>query len=130
MSRSPRFRKSKLTIATLQVLTGKVVSDEVSAEIWRGLAVHKAVGITTVDKRPVFSITHVVSGKKISPLFFETGDAAKTAAAAFAALPLDWESSDREQFGSPFLKDVIIDISALCGGFVIVSAIDQAGGHA
>lgn len=129
--KAPRFKRTKITISTMLVSSGKMVSSEISADVWSGLAVHEAIGTTLLDNRPVFSITHMVSGRRISPLFFETDRTAKLAVIAFAALPLDWESGDREQMQWPYLRDVILGISALCGGFHLDSALEQpAAGHA
>ncbi|MER9164376.1 hypothetical protein [Mesorhizobium sp. M0715] len=127
---TPRFKTAKIFITTLRISTGQMETSQVTAGVWRGLAVHEAIGRTTLDKQPVYSITHIVSGRQISPLFFDRESSAKSAAVAFAALPVNWETGDREQFKLPGLKDVIISISVLCDGFVMESAIDQPGGHA
>lgn len=127
----PTWSKSKITVDVLIASTGKVGSREIDADIFCGLAVHDALGMATTDNKPLISITHAATGKKVSPTYFDDRGAAFNAAKALAALPVLWDQHQPlTPENRPFLRAAVEAVCALCGAFEVDSAMDRPGGHA
>lgn len=105
---------------------GTVDEETVEATLLGALAVHPAFGVTTVDGKTVFSITHVASGMRLSPLYFEDVATAFKVAELIVALPVDFGNCDfiHDADVHPHLGRAIRAISALHKGFVLEMPID------
>lgn len=125
------WAKGKLSIRFTVASSGERASREIDADIFGGLAVHEALGVATLDEKPVISISHVATGLTVSPCFFDHHKAAVNAVVALVALPVQWQA---EQPVTPqdrhFLRCAVEAICGLCGGFDVESAMDGPGGHA
>ncbi|TIO72142.1 hypothetical protein [Mesorhizobium sp.] len=125
------WTKGQLSVYFVSAATGKKGTAEVHADMLGGLAVHDALSVETVDKKPVISITHVATGLKVSPTYFDDRSAAFNAVKALVALPVIWDQQQPvTKENRPFLRAAVEAICALCGGFEVESAMDQPGGHA
>jgi len=105
---------------------GEPIKRTVDALVIGGLAVHSAAGIKTSDGAPSYSITHIASGKRASPLYFESKETAQKVAEILTLLPVDWSAC---QFDDPYARQhlalAIKAISALFGGYLVDHAIDE-----
>lgn len=72
----------------VRTITGDIEVD--ALQIVKGLAVHVAVGVRTLDGTTIYSITHLASGFKATPFYFPDPEKAREAMAVFLALPVDW----------------------------------------
>ncbi|MBN9251196.1 MAG: hypothetical protein J0I86_11545 [Mesorhizobium sp.] len=105
---------------------GKRAQKSIEATVIEGLAVHAALGVSTLDGKPSFSVTHIASGRKVTPLYFEDEVTAEKVAALLVQLPVDWTVySFADDYVRQHVKQAVLGISALFGGFLVDSAIDQ-----
>ncbi len=116
-------------IAILCVMRGGAVSSiEVEATVVGHLAVHRSAGIeSTDDNGEAWSVTHMPSGRRISPLHFDTQAAAVKVAELIGSLPVDLSAPvvATDPFVRPHFIDAVRAISALHRGFLIDDPIER-----
>lgn len=104
-------------------------SIEVEADVIGGLAVHVTHNITTMHGEDVYSITHVVTGKKVSELVFTERESACGAARVLASLCVDWAQerpfADVPADRKSAVAAAVNGIAALYGGWIPEFAIDD-----
>lgn len=127
---APSWTKGKITVDFMSASTGKAGRREIDADIFCGLAVHDALGVETSDNKPVISISHAASGRKVCTSYFDDRKNAVNAVVALAALPVDWSALSPGGNQKLFLREAVVAICAFCGAFDVESLMDQPGGHA
>lgn len=105
---------------------GDPIEKTIAASVIGALAVHTGPGIQTSDGAPSYCITHIASGARASPLYFETREAAQAVANVLLLLPVDWSAP---RFDDPYVRQhlaiAIKSISALFDGYLVDHAIDK-----
>jgi len=105
---------------------GSEYQTSIEATLVGALAVHLADAVRTLDGKAAFSITHVASGRRMSPLYFEDMATAVKVAELIGALPVDFSNCDfmNDAYVRPHLGSAIKAVSALHKGFVLETPID------
>lgn len=112
---------------TIRVLSrdGKVDDLQIDAELIGAFALHLAAGISVSDGSTAFAITHLSTGNRVTPFYFESEADARAAATAILALPVDWTNRKFEPGRADDICQAVIAVSMLCNGFLIEDAMDQ-----
>ena len=105
---------------------GSQYSQTVEGKLVGALAVHLTPKVSTDDGKPVFSVTHIATGLKL-PLYYETSETAEAVADVLQKLPVDWSGKAivSDDYQRTHLNSAVKAISALFGGFLIETPIDQ-----
>lgn len=122
------FEPVSLVMQMRDPATGRHFQRVEPCEAFAGLAVHLSGHIKAADGKPIYAISHLPSGRRAARMFFDTPEAARAAAVAMAALPIDWQAAIPN--APQGLGPAVDAVCHLCGGFLVEHSFQTVAGHA